>query len=240
MKQLQIYDFNLAAGASMNLPVQGAYVRVISCTGNVNIIADTFGKLGPISRGQGLQNSEYNRLTIQDASGAPNSGTILVSESDFIDQTLYGSIALAGAVALDSATLAALEQTSTRPELSTGYFNNTAALVANTPVTVFTPAANVNGAILLRAFLHQQGVNTGGAIFIAKSSAPASIADGELIFGSSSTAPNGAAAAFNCTGFMNYPQSIAAGLGLYLISQDAQGAAVGTSPNQRACSYRLL
>lgn len=95
-KNLQIYDFSVAANGSFQLPVEGSYVRIISCIGNVNVIGDTFGKLGPINKGQGLQNTPYHRLTIQDTSGSANSGTVLVSDEDFIDQTLYGSISLSG------------------------------------------------------------------------------------------------------------------------------------------------
>lgn len=39
--------------------------------------------------------------------------------------------------------------TSVRPEAPTGFFNDGSTIVANTPLTVFTPASNVNGAILL-------------------------------------------------------------------------------------------
>lgn len=94
MKNLQIYDFSMGAGASFQLPVSGAYFRILSSVAAVNVIGDTFGKLGPIGRGQGLEKTDYNRLTIQDASGGANSGTILVSDANLIDQTLYGSISL--------------------------------------------------------------------------------------------------------------------------------------------------
>lgn len=231
MKQLQLYDFNLAAGESMNLPVQGAYVRVISCTGNINIIADTFGKLGPISRGQGLEKSTYNRLTIQDASGAPNVGTILVSESNFIDQTLYGSIALAGAVALDSATLAALEQINVRPEAPTGFYAANGALAANTADPVFLAAANTNGAILLSAYVNETDAAAASAAFVAKATAPATVIDGEVIFG---TAHSNVVLGSNQLALAQY---IPAGKGLYFICTVATTVA---AQNNRSCRYKLL
>jgi hypothetical protein len=236
MKTLQIYDFSMAAGGSFVLPVSGNYFRIITTTGNVNVVADTWGKLGPISRGQGLENSLYNRLTIQDASGAPNSGTILVSDANFIDQTLYGSISLAGAVSLDSATLLALEQVNVRPEAQTGTFKSNSVIAANTPETVFTAGANSNGAIILTCgfTVLLSAVSVIGAAFLSKATAPTTSVDGDLILSAQSNGYGANSWGYEA-GQLQKEQFISAGVGLYFIS--TAGCAVNSL---RHCRYKML
>lgn len=233
MKALQIYNFSMAAGGSFALPVEGSYFRILTCTGNVGVIGDTFGRLSPINRGQGLQNTPYKRLTITDASGAPNVGTILVSEEDFIDQTLYGSITLASAVALDSATLLALEQINVRPEAPSNNFNSSGIVAANTATAVFLAAANTNGAIVLNAQCQDLNGGQGIISLLAKATAPANFNDGDPIFVSPQ---NAISAGFNYYGgVLPMAQFIPSGLGLYWISN-----VISTSSGFRACRYKLL
>lgn len=233
--QLQIYDFAMAAGGSFPLPVAGSYFRILTTTGDVDVIGDTFGRLGPINRGQGLADKQYGRLTIQDRSGAPNSGTILVSDANFIDQTLYGSISLFGAVALDAATLAALEKTSVMPEASTSNYKSASALAANTADTVFTAAANTNGAILLTASISTRETASARSSFLAKATAPASWLDGEPMLMARMVVADAAANTFGAD--LQVAQFIPAGLGLHYIADVALTAAVY---NHRACRYKLL
>lgn len=126
--------------------------------------------------------------------------------------------------------------TAARPEAQTGFFSDTSVIVANTPLTIFTPAANVNGAVLLSADgSFYDNLSSSSAVFISKSSAPASIIDGSILVGSklafNGTAQTGHALTLPC------PQYISAGQGLYYISNTAQGAATN---NYRACRYKLL
>lgn len=232
MKTLQIYDYAMAANGTFVLPVSGNYFRIITTTGNVNVIGDTWGKLGPISRGQGLENSLYNRLTIQDASGSANAGTILVSDANFIDQTLYGSISLAGAVAIDSASQLGIK----RAEAQTGFFSDNSALTANTPLTVFAPGSNPNGAILLSA--DSTSYVTPGAhaqSFLTKSSAPTTVVDGSIVLLSKHVII--ASTVYGTGATLPKEQFIAAGQGLYFISNVACPA---DAFNYRACRYKLL
>jgi hypothetical protein len=232
-KALNILDFSMAGNGSFQLPVEGSYFRILTATGNVAVIGDTFGKLGPINRGQGLENTPFRRLTIQDVSGSANSGTILVSEENFIDQTLYGSITLGAAVAIDSASQLGIK----RPEAQTGSFADISTTVANTPITVFTPAANVNGAILLTADLGFQNSGVGAEIdvFITKASAPTSIVDGSIILVAMMRTPVTSASVGYAT--LQSPQFIAPGQGLYFISNVGLAA---NNNNIRAARYRLL
>lgn len=108
----------------------------------------------------------------------------------------------------------------------------TAAL---TPDTVFAPGANVNGAIVTTAnFLSH---NAGGptlASFVAKSSAPASSIDGDVILSSDSfTLLSGN---YISTGSLKTPIFIPAGKGLYFITAVAESA----SYSIRSVLYTLL
>lgn len=226
MKQLQIYDFSMAAGGSFQLPVSGTYFRILTTVGNVSVTGDTFGKLGPISRGQGLEDSLYNRLTIRDESGAPNSGTILVSDANFIDQTLYGSISLAGAVDISVASQNAIR----RPEPASGFLVDLSTIAANTAITFFTPAANVSGAILLSATSSDNAANNTQA-FIAHTSAPANISTGEIL----ALATNVSSTLNVCSINLKNPIFIPAGKGLYFL-----GSTLGAAGYARAARWRLL
>lgn len=147
---------------------------------------------------------------------------------------------VSGEVSLDAATLAALEFLQVRPEARTGFLTTGAAMVANTPETIFTPAANVNGAIILSASLvhYQSGGAVPGPVLISKASAPASPTDGAVYMQPQAISLSGAA--YVGAGNLPKEQHVPAGEGLYWISQDALGAAAVNLPNCRACRYRLL
>lgn len=91
---LKVYDFTLTAGGSQIILVESAYFRIMTATGPVDVIGDTFGTLPAVQAGQGMQNTPYKRLTLRDASGAPNSGTILCSGDLFIDNRTIGNVAI--------------------------------------------------------------------------------------------------------------------------------------------------
>lgn len=93
---LKVYDFTLTAGGSQVILVESAYFRIMTAAGAVDVIGDTFGTLPGVQAGQGLQNTPYKRLTLRDASGAPNSGTILCSGDLFIDNRTIGNVELTG------------------------------------------------------------------------------------------------------------------------------------------------
>ncbi len=97
-------------------------------------------------------------------------------------------------------------------------YRSITTLAANTPDTIFTPAANVNGAILWSGAYVMSSLG-GTGVFIAKTAAPASIIDGDVILSPTN---------FNVGGGNNFgmsidaPVKIAAGKGLYRISQAAE------------------
>lgn len=91
MKSARIYDFTLPANGSMQLNVEGEYLRIMSSTGSVEIVTDVM-RLGPLKTGQGQENTPFKRITINDKSGIANIGTILVASSGFVDQRISGTV----------------------------------------------------------------------------------------------------------------------------------------------------
>ena len=96
---------------------------------------------------------------------------------------------------------------------SSSYKSNT-NLAANTPETIFTPAQNTLGAwVWTFNFVHY--LAAGGTAVIAKTSAPASVIDGDVILSSDTMAYN---ANYYESGSLKTPIFIPAGKGLYFIN----------------------
>lgn len=113
---------------------------------------------------------------------------------------------------------------------ASSYKSNT-ALAANTPETVFTPAANTLGAwVWLASFVQNAG--SPGAAFVAKTSAPTTVIDGDVIQSTSVQTYSGGIY-FEC-GQLPTPVFIPAGRGLYFINT---GLAAGAL---RSCLFTLL
>jgi hypothetical protein len=115
------------------------------------------------------------------------------------------------------------------------YKSNT-SLAANTPETVFTPAANARGAIVWDASFVSYGASAAisGIGFVAKVSAPTTPIDGDVICQADSIANNGSST-FVAGSTKGKPFFIPAGRGLYFIAGAAEGANV-----QRQVKYDLL
>lgn len=135
-------------------------------------------------------------------------------------------------VSISGTINAALTQASISPhnEYASSYKSMT-SMAANTPDTVFTPAANTGGAIIWSAAMAMQaGAADSFTCFIAKNAAPASIIDGDVIVGSQVYF----AASNTYNGELKRPVKIAAGKGLYYISKQLEGVTF------RHCNYTLL
>lgn len=235
-KTFKPYDFTLAAGGSQVILAEGEYFRVQSATGAIDVTVEGAGTLPGLLSGQALKDTPFKRLVLRDASGAPNSGTILVASQEFVDNRLYGVVTLGSAVAIDAPSLSVMR----RPLQLTGSYKANGALAGATPDPVFLPADNLNGAIILTASVSDIG--GGGSVpasnqllgFVAKASNPASIVDGDPVFVSGVTAAN--ASYYYCSGQMPNEQFVPPGLGLYFIAANAAVSAYGF----RSCRYILL
>jgi hypothetical protein len=122
-----------------------------------------------------------------------------------------------------------------RNEISSGNYNNAGAVTANTAVQVVAPASNINGLVVLSGEISTySGAATGLQAFLAKSSAPSSITDGEMVLLSKLVYNSPVAGNF---GQLSQPITLAAGLGLYFIGDQSIGVSFG---NSRAVRYKVL
>ncbi len=217
MKQLQVYTYTIAALGSVQIPATNDNFIVLASTGPVSVRGDTFGKLPSLVAGQGLKMVPFQRLELIDESGAPNTVTILLAPVEFVNQVFSGSVNVVGELALDAATMIGVQ----RPELPTHNWQSIAAAAAGAPITVFLPAANVNGAIVWAASATEVNAALIHMTLLAKASAPAGLVDGEVI---ASSVVSAIGANMHSNIFLPRPQRIAAGLGLYYYPS-ANGAA---------------
>ena len=223
LQGLQIYTYTLAANASVQIPAQNQNFFILSATGTLGVWGDTFGHFDGLTYGQGLNNVPFNRLILSDQSGESNTIKILLSPGQFTNQILQSIVSINSAQVLQLI----------RPEISTGNYKSSNGIAANTPDVIFTPAANLNGALVLSAsFLTNCATGFALSSLIAKSSAPASTVDGEVILCASNICMNGSA--FYEGGSMPNVVQIPAGVGLYFIT------ALATAAAQRAVRYKLL
>lgn len=237
---MQTYQQTFAGAQTWTLNVAGSYFTTLGTTLGVNVrlyrggkkldLGDMVGllaglEIGPLTPTDNFPFA-FDRVEI-DVAGADNikvgigNGAARYNRSN-------------GTVDVNSLPQTAILQL-IRPELQTGSFNDVSVLVANTPITVFTPAANVNGAVLLSAEIC--AVDAAGQVqaFVTKASAPASPADGSMLLAARCTAMNASLLSFS--GQLPKEQIIAPGLGLYFISNAALAAGAN---NQRAARFRLL
>lgn len=112
-------------------------------------------------------------------------------------------------------------------------YGSISALASNSPETVFSAAANVNGAIVWDAqFETGDTVTLPRASFIYRTSAPVNVVDGRiLVQGNAGAVVSGFYSIF---GRLRTPTRIPAGYGLYFISETAE-----TRPH-RSALYTLL
>ena len=124
--------------------------------------------------------------------------------------------------------------TSERGEVPSGSYSSIALLAANTPETIFTPAANVNGAVVLSGGMtSSNGANITTCGFIAKSgAAPTNIGDGTVIFMPCDMVT--VSTGYHRAGSMKNKAYIPAGMGLYALTTLAESSA------QRYAQYKFL
>ena len=215
MKTTTLYDFTLVAGGSQVILADANMYKVLTATGDISVTRDGGATIKPLRAGRGERNVEFQRLMIKDLSGAPNSGTILVGDSDFIDDTIVLSSAI-----------------NVRPEVNSNSWADTALVTAATPVTIVAPGSNTAGMILLSLDCNYNGANAPLGIFLTKAGTPSTGTDGAIVITTKQTFGGSGSA---CT--LPSPQFIAAGQGLYFYST-ANIEAGGQ--NIRACRYKLL
>ena len=237
---MQTFVQTFAAATTWQLNVAGSYFVTLQCSSPINVRLYRGGKKLDLGDMNGLlAGLEIGPLPKLDSFPfAFDRVEVDVTAADTVKlgvgngQARYNRAN--GTVDINSFTpgAAAIVQ---RPEVANGHFETMAALAANTPVQVFAPASNINGAIILKAGLVDLAASANGLVLIAKASAPVSMTDGEVILAANSI---GGTTSTNVTtyfsGDLQYPQAIAAGLGLYIISALAGSALL------KHCRYKLL
>lgn len=94
MADLQRYNFAMAAGGVVLIPCTGTRFLILSSVGAVDVRMDVGGSMRNIEAGQGYRGRAFTGLEISDASGAANSGYILVSDDDFVDNRITGEVSI--------------------------------------------------------------------------------------------------------------------------------------------------
>lgn len=229
---IELITVAFAAGESRLFAMSGEYFEIIDAPSPVDVVLSDFSGAQRARMAQAaasfyskgvqfgvIQITSASAQTVRFAYGSGETGT----------RRSTGSVTISGAVALDAATLAALEQINVRPEAPTASFNNQTAMAANTAQQVFSAASNVNGAILLGACLMSYAASTSQPSLVAKATTPTSVTDGDvLLLGGHDTNANRAFVQ------LSIPQFIPAGLGLFYITN------VGETESFRTCRYKLL
>ncbi|NIA56180.1 hypothetical protein HAV22_21335 [Massilia sp. TW-1] len=85
------FDFTLDANQSQQLDVRGRFFKCTKATGTIRVRTNT-GDSIDLLQGQGVWNVDYQWLSVQDRTGANNSGTILAGDFDFHDDRISGTV----------------------------------------------------------------------------------------------------------------------------------------------------
>lgn len=161
-KATQLYDFTLAAFGSQVILADANFYKILTSTGDVQITRDGGSRIRPMSAGRGEREVEFLRLQITDISGAPNSGTIVVGDSNFIDDTIVLSSSI-----------------NVRPE----QYSIAATVALNAgAVKIVDPASNPSGLIVISLDVAGLATGNGWGTVLAKNGAPASLVDGAMLF----------------------------------------------------------
>lgn len=174
------------------------------------------GSLQPLSgvqAGFGISSDEQPYTYVIIKSSVAQTVQLYLGDDDVVYNRLSGNVTLTGN--LPGITNAvAINNEGSLPGSS---YKSVAQLAANTPDVIFTPGANVNGAVVYVASLSVNLSAGAAGTILAKASAPSGITDGDVL--ASCSWP--AAALVVATDLKN-PIQIAAGKGLYRISSIAE------------------
>ena len=95
----KINPFTIPANGSFSLLAVGDYFKVLDATGTFEVTGDTFGTMGAIKAGQGLDNTPFARLTFRDTSGGANTLSVLTAGENFVDDRVTGEVSVIDASA---------------------------------------------------------------------------------------------------------------------------------------------
>lgn len=233
---IEIISVPLGAGESRLFALSGNYFELIDAANPVDVILSDVNGAQRSRMVQGTA-SFYSRAVnfsvVQITSASAQTIRFAYGSGETGTRRSTGSVTISGAVALDAATLAALESVDLnlatvnsirRPEAHTASSNVLAALAANTAEQVFAAATNVNGVTLLAAQVSDfAGASVSSPTLLAKATAPTSVTDGvPFLMANIVDTTSGGNIVVEGSAFEK--QFIPAGLGLYWISNVAISA----------------
>lgn len=235
-------SYKIAANSAIEIGASGNYVQVRLTPVDLIIENVDSNESIEVSQGDDFQFKDFNRLTIRN----PSAGEIFIKLTIAKDKRagsakVGGSVSVAGDVNLTASTLAALESVSVQNIVSMVHggqaygasFRSSANETSNAAETVFTAAANVNGAIIHSMQFVSQYSAAARPCYLSKAGVPANVLDGDSIL--SADAIGYLNSNFTYAGSLKNPIKIPAGKGLHFISDS--GVFGGSS---RSVLYTLL
>lgn len=214
MASLRNKKLVLAPDQQYEFPLHGDSLRVVSA--NVPIYFKTQDGALDFYLEQGekatFEGQDFLTLVIYHLDVADQ--TVIISigkDADIGSAKFSGNVSISNAVALDAATIAAMESVDANPIVFGSSLYYSTAFVANTPVQLIAPGANVNGIVLHKLSLASYNAATHNWNVLAKASAPANISDGDIIL----SLENGLASTV-ASGKVERATKILAGKGLYV------------------------
>ena len=85
-----IYTDTIAANQTLQKLVSGSFFKILSATGSLNFRSPT-AQLQALVSGQGIEKQAFDRIELQDASGASNTVRYIIASEGFLDG-IQGSI----------------------------------------------------------------------------------------------------------------------------------------------------
>lgn len=239
---LQYYDINIGLTATQKVAAQGRYIYYLNGTtplisggvtpaaaGNqaIKVQAGTSGSSIILMPGQSLRLPANDKAPgewlVTNYKGAEViTGQVLVGEGDFHDSNIQNIVKLDatfpnGVKVTNDATAVIpvnIIGGSGNNIVYTASYTSQAGLTANTAVQIVAPGANVNGVTINRSLI--AGCNSIDLAFLAKATAPTSVADGDLL-AYAPAGPTGAQQTYTEDSQIKVP----AGKGVYVISSGA-------------------
>lgn len=238
MARLKNYRILIKAGEEVELPVNASVIRLTAA--NVPVYfkddkgyLDFYMVAGEVAR---LDGTIFDRVRISHLDVADQYVTVTFGDGAGIaSATVSGAVSISGnpAVTIFGNSRAAPLFVEDGVSSYGASYRSITALLANTPETVFTPAANVNGAIIHSAQFHDHNTTSlQSPAFLAKASAPVTVIDGDAILSTDGTLIFTSASSMSAS--LKKPIKIPPGKGLYFITNVAQTGA------NRSVLYTLL
>lgn len=234
---LQLHTFTVPANGYVTPPFDADYIRIKSALVPFRFQTDNRDDF-ILQEGEEADLARFQLLKIINLDGADQSISIYVGN----DGAKVGSAKVSGNITVANFPAVQDVEVTNFPAFPDDFITfgaswvNNAALGANTAATVFTAAANTNGAIVYAArFAENPGAAVGFLTnaFLAKATAPANATDGIPVL---TTNALGGANSHTFGGFLERPIFIPAGLGLHYITT----VAMSSGYSFRSVLYTLL